>query len=173
MSVCVAAATPGLSSDPLEKARQEYYRAVENGDLIDIAERHFAKVKKNKRYEGVSDIYIGSLTAMRAMHVMWPGSKLEYANKGIEIMESGLQKDPDNLESLFIYGSTCYYMPFFLGKGEDAEVALKKILKLYPEQSKNYNREILENALLFILNEIELSQSEKKKVYSYLGDIQD
>jgi hypothetical protein len=173
MSFCIASATPSLSNDPLEKARKEYYKAVENGDFIDIAEQYFSNVKKNKRYEGVSDIYIGSLTAMRALHVLWPGSKLEYANKGIEIMESGLKKDPDNLESLFIYGSTCYHMPFFLGKGEDAEVALKKILKVYPEQSKNYDREILENALLFILNEIELSQSEKNKVYSYLGDIQD
>jgi len=154
-----------------EEARKEYYKAVEDGDNIEKAEELFSELKNQQEFKGVAQTYIGSLTAMKAQYVLWPGTKLEYANSGIDIMEGGLRKDPDNLEALFIYGTTCYYMPFFMGMSDEAEEALKKIVKVYPDAKNQYHPDILENAFLFILEEIELTPEEKKKVYTYLGEV--
>lgn len=160
-------------SNTIDQGRLEYYKAVESEESIEKAEKIFKQLKKDKDMEAVSEIYLGSLTAMKAMYVLWPGTKLEYANEGIDQMEKALAKSPDNIESLFIYGTTCYYMPFFLGKSEDAEKALKKIIDLIPQSKDKYDSEVLENAILFILEELDLTKNEKKKLYGYLADLKE
>ncbi|GAB5464789.1 MAG: hypothetical protein Kapaf2KO_02250 [Candidatus Kapaibacteriales bacterium] len=158
-------------SPELTKARKKYYQAVQEEDYVLAAEKEFLELKKDARYAGLSATYLGSITALKAKYAFWPNTKLSLANKGIEEMESGLKKDPENIESLFIYGSTCFYLPFFFDKEDDSVTALKKIIELYPKRGKEYEPEIVENALLFILNEVDITETEKKKIYKYLGEL--
>ncbi len=81
---------------------------------------------------------------IKGKHAFWPQTKLKHVDTGIEIMNRGLKYDPDNIESLFVYGSTCYYLPFFLGKGGLAKTKLKRIVELMDERAiEMYDNEIL------------------------------
>ncbi len=153
----------------LDKARMLYYDSIEDEDKIDMTIDLFEEIMiEDPSFKGTAKTYIGSLTAMRAAHVFWPNKKMDYANEGIDIMDEGIAISPDNIESLFIQGTTLYYLPFFFGKSDDAENNFKKIIRLLDDNSINiYDREMLMNALDFILEEAELTKSEKQKAKNF------
>lgn len=157
-------------SERLEKARKLYYDATQNSKKADLAIKYFTEIKRyDITLSSLADTYIGSLTAVKARDEFWPWKKFELANEGIEIMEKALKSDPNNIESLFIYGSTCYYLPFFFGKSNDAEAKLKMIIHLLNDKSLNlYSQDLLKNALIFIKENIKLSPSESKKADDFL-----
>jgi hypothetical protein len=83
-------------------------------------------------------------------------------------MDKGLKKDPDNIESLFIYGSTCWYLPKLLGKRDLAMEKLNAIIPLLKDEIfENYEAKIIEDALKFLKDNLELSQKELSKVNKY------
>ncbi|MFP4527644.1 MAG: hypothetical protein ACLFQX_03770 [Candidatus Kapaibacterium sp.] len=153
-----------------EQLRKLYYEATENEDKIDPAINMMEQFSRNNPgAKGLMDVYIGSLTAVKARFAFWPPTKLELAEDGIDKMEAGLKMEPDNIEALFIYGTTCYYLPFFFGKSDEAESALIRIVKLIDEQSaKLYNSELLYNALEFIIKNIEMKEQLDQKARKWM-----
>ena len=149
----------------LEKARALYYEAVEDEDKIEGSFQLFEDLMKNNdRYKGVAKTYLGSLTAMKAAHAFWPVKKLNLANDGIDMMEEGVALDPDNIESLFIEGTTLFYLPFFFGKADEAEENFNRIITLLDENAiKKYDHEMLVNVLDFIMENAELTKDQMKK----------
>lgn len=158
-----------FSNDLLEAARKDYYKSTKEEKYIEKSIKKFEKLKTNQNYKGVADTYIGSLIMLKGKYAFWPNQKLKYVEDGIKKMDEGLNADPDNIESLFIYGSTCYYLPFFLGKKQLAIDKLKKLVRVINIDSiNNYDNKILKNALKFILEKIEISNSEKNKLNKIL-----
>jgi hypothetical protein len=158
----------------LEKLRLLYYEATEDEDKVVPAIDMMRQLKRNNpAYEGVITVYIGSLTAVKARYAFWPPDKLEYANKGIDLMEKGREVDPDNIESLFIYGTTCYYLPFFFNKSEDASEALRRIVGLVDGRAVDkYGADMVYNALEFITENIELNDSQKQKAADWMQKLE-
>jgi len=158
-------------SERLEKARKFYYEATQNSKKADLAIKYFTELKRiDATLSSLADTYIGSLTAVKARDEFLPWKKFELANDGIEIMEKAIKSDPNNIEALFIYGSTCYYLPFFFGKSNDAETQLKRIIHLLNDKSLNqYSQDLLKNVLTFIKDNIKLSPSETKKTDELLA----
>lgn len=157
------------NSDLLNKGRLLYHQSVEDEEKIEEATQIFNSLKNIKEFKGVSITYLGSIEMLKGKHAFWPQDKMSYVNSGLEIMEAGLKKDPTNLESLFIYGSTCYYLPFFFNKKDDAKEKLLKIVSLIDRENvKTYNRELLQNALLFIKEKLDLDSDQKAKLNLYL-----
>jgi len=157
-----------LQANDLTNGRKLYYLAIEDEDKVEEAIQFFEKLKSEKKYIGLATTYIGSLVAVKAKHSFFPHKKFEYANDGIELMEKGLKISPNNIESLFIYGTTCYYLPFFFGKAKEAEQSLKKIISLLDNVS-NIEISIVKNALKFIKENIDLTTKELEKVDSFLA----
>lgn len=157
----------------IKDARLLFYQAVEDEDKLQLAIDKFELLKnKSKLHRGVSETYIGSLTMLKGKYAFWPMKKLSYVEEGLEIMDAGIALDPSNIESLFIYGSTCYYLPFFLGKADLAEEKLRKIITLLNDKTAaKYDKEILKNALTFLKDELELSAGETKKIDAILSQI--
>lgn len=158
----------------MDSARQLYSQAVKEEDKLELALVQYEQIKKeNPALNGVATVYIGSLTMLKGKHAFWPHKKVEYVNDGIKIMDKGLNADPNNLESLFIYGSSCRYLPFFLGKKDLAIEKLKKMLTLLDDISiKKYNTDFLLNAMKFITEKVDLSPDEKAKVNLYISKIE-
>ncbi len=153
------------SDEMLDKARQMYYKATDNEEHLEPAIELFIELEKaDESYEGVAKTYIGSLTALKGYYAFWPQDKWKLANKGIDIMKRGIEQSPENLEALFIYGTTCYHLPFFFGMAEEAEEKLKRIITLSNENSiSQYDSGIIKNALIFIRDNIDLTKSETNK----------
>lgn len=154
----------------LDKARKLYYQATEKEQFLEPAIKEFKILSvKYPEQKNLSMIYIGSLEMVKAKYAFWPQSKLDYANAGMDILDKWINNNQDNIEALFIYGSTYYYLPFFFNKSKNAETAFKKILKI---ASLDYeNKKLLKNALDFIDKNIELTKIEKDKLKSILNNI--
>jgi len=153
-------------SEKLTKARQFYYEAVQDEDKLVEAIVLFKDIMREKpELKGMATTYIGSLEMLKGKHAFWPATKLKHVNSGIEIMDNGIKEDPDNIESLFIYGSTCHYLPFFLGKGSLADSKLNKIIEIIDESAiEQYDNKLLLNVLEFLQAEVELTPKDKQKL---------
>lgn len=154
----------------MSDARILYYKSIKEEDYLEKAYSAFESIKKsNPSMKGVATTYMGSLIMLKGKYAFWPNKKLEYVEDGIKVMDEGLASDPENLESLFIYGSSCHYLPFFLGKKSLAKTKLKKFLQVLPNSDiSRYDRTILKNAINFILEKIELTNEEKNRANEYL-----
>lgn len=149
----------------LKEARKLYYKSTQDEEAIEKAIEKFNQIKtKDNNLTGVAITYIGSLTAVKAKFATMPTTKYSLAMDGLKQMKNGLNLCPDNIEALFVYGSTCYHLPFFFGKAKEAEETLKKIIYLSEHNYKNYDKDVIINSLKFIEDNIELSNSDKEKI---------
>lgn len=156
----------------LEKARLLYYKSVEDRTKIDEAIELFQELGKEKDLEAVALTYVGSLTALRAKHAFWPQAKLKFTNHGLKIMDEAINKAPENIEALFIYGSTCFYLPFFFNRNDEAQQSFHKIVHLLPENIKKKDEKFTANILTFIIENIELPHKEKNKAQNLLSRLE-
>ena len=109
---------------------------------------------------------------LKGKHAFWPQTKIKYVNDGIKVMEQGYSYDKNNIELLFIFGSSCHYLPFFLGKGDLAKEKLNEIIPLLNEKTIfNYDKEMMKGALKFLIEKIELKQNESDKLKNLLKEL--
>ena len=156
------AASQKSVAEMLEIARKQFYAAIEEEQQIDPAIALFKRIgAAEPKYTGRTQVYIGSLIALRGKHAFFPHTKLKWARRGLAIMDSGLQKSPDDIEALFIHGTTCYYLPFFFRRGADAQRDFRKIVKLMPQQLDTYDPKLITNVVAFLLENVKLTDDEK------------
>ena len=145
----------------LEGARKQFYAAIEDEKQIEPTIELFKRIgEEASKYAGRTQVYIGALVALKGKHAFFPHAKLKWANRGLAIMDSGLEKDPDDIEALFIHGTTCYHLPFFFRRGEDAQRDFKKIIKQMPTQVRTYDPELITNIVVFLFENAKLTRDE-------------
>lgn len=146
----------------LEVARKQFYAAIEDKKRIKPTIALLKRIgQMEPKYTGRAQVYIGSLIALRGKHAFLPHTKLKWAKRGLAIMDNGLQKSPNDIEALFIHGTTCYYLPFFFRRGDDAQRDFRKILKLMPQQMDTYDLKLITNVIAFLLENAKLTDDEK------------
>ena len=106
---------------------------------------------------------------MKGKHAFFPNTKLKWVKRGLARMDSGLKKAPDDIEALFIHGTTCYRLPFFFKRGDDAQRDFKEIIKHLPSQAHTYDPELVVNIIDFLLENAKLTLDEK----TYLQTLKD
>ena len=154
----------------LEVARKQFYVAIEDEKQIEPTIALFKKIGQvEPKYTGRTQVYIGSLIALRGKHAFFPHTKLKWAKRGLALMDSGLQKSPNDIEALFIHGMSCYYLPFFFRRGDDAQRDFKRIIKLMPQQRETYAPKLIRNVVAFLLENAKLANDEK----TYLQTLKD
>jgi hypothetical protein len=161
---CGASAWPKAEPVALlwSRGRLLFYQSVENQAKIDSAIAVFQEISAvEPGLAGRAQTYIGSLTALRAKFAPWPQDKLKFANEGLRLMDQGLARDSLDVESLFVHGSTCYFLPVFFGRADDAQRNLRAIVQLLPVTSNQYDPDIVTNVVEFISEKIRLSKKEK------------
>ena len=152
-------------SDMLGQARELFYTSVEKQDRISEAIELFETIaREDTSLSGVSQTYIGALTALKAKYSFWPHQKLSHAKRGLSIMEAGIKKSSSNIEALFIYGSTCHYLPFFFNKGDEAQKTFVKIADLLPEKFHSYDSKMILNVVDFLLEKAELGLESQENI---------
>jgi hypothetical protein len=149
----------------LKKARMLYYQSIEDGSKIDPAIELFNRVKdSNSALQGRVTTYIGSLLAIKAKYEFWPTDKAKYAWRGLRTMDDGLALKPDDIESLFIHGATCFYLPKIFGKSDDAQRDFRNVVKLLPENMHHYDPELLDAVIDFLVQNIRLTSKQKENL---------
>lgn len=154
----------------LEIARKQFYAAIEDEKWIEPTIALFKRIGQvEPKYTGRTQVYIGALIALRGKHAFFPHTKLKWAKRGLAIMDSGLQKSPNDIETLFIHGTTCYYLPFFFRRGDDAQRDFREIIKLMPQHMDTYDPKLIRNVVAFLLENAKLANDEK----TYLQTLKD
>ena len=111
----------------LKNARKQFYAAIEDKNQIEPTIKLFNQITQvEPEYVGRTQVYIGALVALNGKHAFFPHTKLKWARRGLAIMDSGLKKSPTDIEALFIHGTTCYHLPFFFRRGDDAQRNFRK-----------------------------------------------
>ena len=162
-SLCVnSAAVDKRVEEMLKNARKQFYAAIENKNQIEPTIKLFNQITQVKpEYVGRTQTYIGALVALKGKHAFFPHTKLKWARRGLAIMDSGLKKNPDDIEALFIHGTTCYYLPFFFRRGDDAQRDFRKIIELMPKHIEAYDPQLITNVVVFLLENAKLTDHEK------------
>ena len=111
-------------------------------------------------FRGRAITYIGVLTALRGRHASWVYTKYNLVKKGLKIMDEGIQQSPEDIEALFVYGSTCYFMPFLFGRNDDARNAFLKIIELLPENIQYYDAPLMNDVINFLIEHTKLSNDQ-------------
>lgn len=143
----------------LDTARVLFYKSLDDENKLAPAIEKFQELmKRHPEFKGRATTYIGALTAVKAKHAFWPHQKMSYANDGLAIMDKGRKLSPDDIEALFIHASTCYYLPFFFNRGNDAQSSFLKLSELLPERHKEYDPNLIHNVIEFLLQKAELPE---------------
>ncbi len=149
----------------MTRARLLYYESVDNQEKISPAIDLFNTIGElDARLLGRTKTYIGSLVAVRAKFAFWPHDKWKFAQNGLRLMDEGLSQNPNDIESLFVHGVTCYFLPEFFGRSDDAQRHLRKIVRLLPEQANSYDPKIIANVIKFISEKIRLNSEERQNL---------
>ena len=151
----------------LEKGRSLFYQSVQEEAKLDSAMALYRDLAESSdSLHGRSLVYIGALTSLKGKHAFLPQKKVKFVNNGIKIMKEGITVSPTDVEALFVYGSTLYYLPFFFGKKEDAQKTFDLILDYLPEQIHAYDYEMLQNVLAFLEENAALTEDQAELVES-------
>ncbi len=155
----------------LDQARIYFYQSIEDEAKLDQAIRLFSELEKNENLEGKSGTYLGALMAIKGKHSFMPHNKLKWVKRGLDIMDEGIEKSPEDIEALFIHGSTNYYLPFFFNRKDDAERSFRKIIKLLPDQFQDYKPELILNVIEFMEQKVNLTSNESKLLNEIKNDL--
>jgi len=147
----------------LTQARLLYYESLKDKSKLDPAISMFEKIGElEARLQGRAQTYIGSLTAVKAKYAFWPHQKWKWAKSGLRVMDAGLAQSPNDIEALFIHGTTCYYLPKFFGRADAAQRSLREIMRLLPEQAHDYDPKMLGNVIKFLMDKLKLTENERE-----------
>jgi len=147
----------------LTQARLLYYESLKDKSRLDPAIAMFEKIGAvEARLQGRAQTYIGSLTAVKAKYAFWPHQKWKWAKNGLRVMDAGLAQSPADIEALFIHGTTCYYLPKFFGRSDEAQRSLREIVRLLPEQAHDYDPKVLGNVIKFLMDKLKLTEGERE-----------
>jgi tetratricopeptide (TPR) repeat protein len=145
----------------LDVGRNLFYASVEDKSKLDSAFLVFEKYQNQfPDFQGRATTYIGVLTALRGRHAFWIYTKYNLVKEGLKIMDQGIEQSPDDIEALFVYGSTCFYMPFLFGRKDEAQNAFVKIIELLPQNIQHYDPTLMSNVIDFLLEHTELTEQQ-------------
>jgi len=152
----------GEGREALEQARLLFYASVEQKKQIGPAIAAFEELAGNyPAWAGRAKTYIGALVALQGKHAFLPHDKWRLANRGLAIMDEGVAMAPEDVESLFIHSSTCYFLPFFFKRGEDAQAKFRELVRLLPEKHREFDEPMFANVVQFIAERARLDENEK------------
>ncbi len=147
----------------LVEGRQNFYQAVNDQEQIAETLSVFETISRNyPERQGLARTYIGATVALKGKHAFLPQKKLRFVREGLQQMENALQQAPEDIEALFIYGMTCYHLPFFFRHQDRALETFSCIVTLLNKQYQKYNPKIVLDVIEFIENEIALDEQESR-----------
>ncbi len=145
----------------LDKGRNLFYASVEDKSKLDSAFMIFEKYQRQyPEFQGRATTYIGVLTALRGRHAFWIYTKYNLVKEGLKIMDQGIEQSPDDIEALFVYGSTCFFMPFLFGRKDEAQNAFVKIIELLPQNIHQYDPILMGNVIDFLIEHTDLTEQQ-------------
>jgi hypothetical protein len=114
-------ADPAFPTEQYSKARALYYKGSEGDkDAYEQSARLFAALHIERPDDPRVRAYYGSVRLWEASHIWALWKKNSLSKEGIQMMDSAVQTDPQNLELRFVRAVTDYSLPSFFHRREQA-----------------------------------------------------
>ncbi len=141
----------GESWELLESGRRHFYRGVaDEGEVRKALEIFRRLAETDTALTGRALTYVGASKALLGKHARWPHRKYQHVIEGLDLMREGVEESPEDMEALFIYASTCYYLPFFFNVRNEVDEMFDRIIDLSHREHQAYPDSLVQNALSFI-----------------------
>lgn len=145
----------------LLNGRELFSSSLDDYQQIEPAIKNFESLENmSNDLAGRAQVYIGALQALKAKHSFWPHKKLQLLDEALTTMAIGIERQPNDIESLFVQGSILYNLPSLFGKREQAMDNFNKIVKLLPEYHSHYNRSFLIEMIGYIKTNISITKQQ-------------
>jgi hypothetical protein len=106
----------------LAEARRQYFAKLQGDHAAgDEARVSFAALAHDYPDQPVVEAYSGSLELLDAARTWEIWDKRRLANEGLEKMDQAVNRAPGDLEARFIRAASCWHLPFFYKRKEQAE----------------------------------------------------
>ncbi len=152
---------PNPVRHPLLVARQTFYDAVENKQLIDVGVERFERLAESDPDLAVrASAYLGSLKGLRAKHAIFPLSKIIWVRRALRQLDAARADAPDDLEVAFLRGVICHHLPFFYGRRGDAVADFRYIIDRLPDSHTRYDIRILNDIFNVVIEKSRLRPEE-------------
>jgi len=148
----------------MARARLLFYDSVEHRESIEKAVTLFEQIGRDETKKGVTLTYIGALEALKGKYGFFPMAKFSHVKEGLKIMDRGILESPLNIESRFIRGMTCHYLPFFFNRKDTAAEDFFMVIQRLPLDYKDYDRSLVKNITGFLLENIDMTDDERDTV---------
>lgn len=110
------------STDEFLRARSLYYKGSDGDkDAYEQAAKLFENLHSQNPNDPRITVYTGSLCLWEASHTWALWKKNGLSKEGIELMDSAVQSNPDDLEIRFVRAVTDYSLPSFFHRREQAQ----------------------------------------------------
>jgi hypothetical protein len=105
----------------LAEARRQYFANLQgNRAAGDGARASFAALVHDYPEQPVVEAYSGSLELLEAARTWAIWDKRRLANEGLQKIDQAVNRAPGNLEARFIRAASCWHLPFFYKRKEQA-----------------------------------------------------
>lgn len=165
ISNCLKANTPypDVSPDVLERIRTDFYRSIEDGDVIDeltsFIQTRYSENTEN--YPAVILAYYGGLETLKAKHSYNPVNKFRYVISGLKILSKAVEKSPSLLEVRFLRFSVLHFIPGVFGISDEREDDMKHVYSaLVKKDYSLVDRNLQKGVAEFLVKSSRLSPTE-------------
>jgi hypothetical protein len=105
----------------LAEARRQYFANLQGDHAAgDKARASFATLAHDDPDQPVVEAYSGSLELLEAARTWAIWDKRRLANEGLEKMDQAVNRAPGDMEARFIRAASCWHLPFFYKRKEQA-----------------------------------------------------
>jgi hypothetical protein len=144
--------------DRIDEWRSLYFQSKDDSNIAIF----YSKISSAQISTSKERAYLGVATAMNASCMSWPGEKLDYFNRGKDILENCIRESYHDAEIHFLRFSMQCETPGILGytsnKQEDLNIILTAIQKGVSKECSHFWK----NAANYLLQSKELSESQKQ-----------
>ena len=149
-----------------------YLLSVDHSSRVDDARgraRDLLALDLSETQQTTVQALTGALEVVRAKHSRWPPNKLKYLRKGMEILDSLVDRHPSAPDVRYLRLVSGYYLPFFVDRDEVVKEdfgALSRLLHLSPEAMPE---PVFMAAVQFLLDKAELEPGDRNRLRRLLG----
>jgi hypothetical protein len=157
----------------LERIRAMYFLSVEEKDWANRTKDSLRAIREDisegTEEEIVSQAYRGALEVVRAKHARWPGNKLKHFNRGADILDGLIGRQPANLEIRYLRLASYMFLPFFLRRDDSVVSDLEMLVTDLPDHPEAFSPAVYRAVVQFVLENGDLDEADRNRLQGALG----
>jgi hypothetical protein len=149
-----------------------YFLSVDEKKWVDRARDSLSAIRRaipaGSAEAVIAEAYQGALEVVRAKHSRWPPNKLKHLNRGAELLDALVEREPANLEARYLRLASYIFLPFFLSRDESVAADLEALVQGLPGHPEAFSPPVYRAVVRFVLDNGQLEAEERATLQAAL-----